>query len=105
REAGVVAATVTMQRWKDAFWGEVSGEAFYLHRLVVSRAFGGTGLGRKILEWAVALTREAGLPFLRLDCNANNPVLREKYYPANGFEFRGVVADGEWEIALFERRV
>jgi GNAT superfamily N-acetyltransferase len=70
--------------------------------LVVSRAERGTGLGRRLLDWACERARELGRASLRLDCVASNEFLR-RYYADAGFEERGEVDLGRVRLARFER--
>ncbi|HEX4213841.1 MAG TPA: GNAT family N-acetyltransferase [Candidatus Dormibacteraeota bacterium] len=97
---GVAVGTLTLQDADETFWGERPPDAFYLHRLAVSRSH--RGLGRELLEWAEAATRSAGRSFLRLDCMSDNPGLRA-FYERAGYLHRGDV-DG-WGTSLYEREV
>jgi len=66
------------------FWPDVPlGEAYYVHKLAVRRSVAGTGVGRALLEHAIAEARAAGRRFLRLDC-APRPKLCE-FYESAGF--------------------
>jgi ribosomal protein S18 acetylase RimI-like enzyme len=64
--------------------------ALYLENLVVSRAWSNRGFGRLMLAWAEQQAAMAGKPCLRLDCFANNAILR-KYYEDAGYSGRGEV--------------
>ncbi len=104
-EGGEVAATLTLL-WDDPFfWGERSPDAVYLHKLAVRRAFAGRGLGKAIVEWVDAEAAAAGRGYVRLDCQRDDPGIRE-YYERLGFEHRGDMDDdSRFPVALYERAV
>ncbi len=102
RDAGLAAA-LTLQDADAEIWGADDGSALYLHRLVVARAHAGTGLGRRLLDWACDRGRELERRSLRLDCVASNGFLRS-YYGAAGFEERSEVQLGAVRLARFELR-
>jgi len=83
-------------------------DALYVHNLVVRRAWSHRGLGHQLLAWAEQQTAIAGRTFLRLDCFANNPILR-KYYENAGFEDRAEVdahySFGILRLRRYEKRV
>jgi GNAT superfamily N-acetyltransferase len=68
----------------EIVWPNAAEDALYLHGLVVLRQWSGRGLGRVMLAWCEEQIRHAGRSFLRLDCFANNPVLRN-YYETQGY--------------------
>ncbi len=97
------AATVSLFDVDEVFWPGAPRDALYLHKLAVARRFAGLGLGRAIVEWAADRARDAGRPFLRLDCPRDNPRVRA-YYEQAGFAHRGdLTAAGGFEAALYER--
>jgi GNAT superfamily N-acetyltransferase len=98
-------ATFTF-RWIDpSFWGETAPDAGYLHRLAVRRSAAGQGLGRQIIEWALARVRAEGRDFLRLDCHSSHAGLR-RYYISLGFRpVRSTVVGDGFEVVLLERPV
>ncbi len=99
-----VVGTVTLQ-WEDQpFWGNTPPDAGYIHKLAIKRAFAGRGLGLEILEWAEAQARRAGKRFLRLDCIADNPRIRE-YYERVGFIHRGDLDHSGWKASLYEKKL
>ncbi|MFL1445982.1 GNAT family N-acetyltransferase [Nocardiopsis protaetiae] len=85
--AGEVCGTVTLD-WADPLWGDVAGEAGYVHRMAVRRRV--AGLGTVILDWVAGEARREGAAFLRLDCVGSNWGLWA-YYEARGCEHRGDV--------------
>ena len=103
-EDGEGVATVSMLPDDPEYWGDQPPDAFYVHKLAVRRDQAGRGIGAAIVEWANAEAAEAGREFLRLDCLADNPGIRD-YYEDLGFEHRGdLVLDGR-KMSLYERPV
>ena len=99
------AATVSLFDVDEVFWPGAPRDALYIHKLAVARRFAGLGLGRAIVEWAADRARDAGRPFLRLDCPRDNPRVRA-YYEQAGFAHRGdLTTAGGFEAALYERPV
>jgi len=77
---GETAGTVRFQLEDAMFWpDDPRANAAYVHRLAVRRRYAGTGLSTVILSWAVERTRGLGRNFLRLDCDASRPRLRQIY--------------------------
>ncbi len=97
---GTVAATITLS-WTDRAWPEDAGDAGYVHRFAVLRW--AAGIGAELLAWADDQVRAAGRAYLRLDCVADNPALRE-YYERASFEHRGDVPMYGTTISRYERR-
>lgn len=73
----------------ELYWGPLEDEARYVHSLVVLSEFAGQQVGRRVLEKLIVETREAGIPFFRLDCNAANKKLCS-YYEELGFRQVGL---------------
>ncbi|TYP86000.1 GNAT family N-acetyltransferase [Blastococcus xanthinilyticus] len=91
--------------WSDAVvWGDVPGDAAYVHGLVVDPAHAGAGIGAALLAWAAATAAGAGRSRLRLDCVESNPRLR-RYYRDRGFtEVGRRVFDSGWDpVVLLEK--
>jgi len=97
-------AMLTLADEDPEIWGAGDGSALYLHKLTVARASAGSGLGRRLLDWAADEARARGRLHLRLDCVAFNTFLR-RYYAAAGFAERGEVDLGRVRLARFERSV
>lgn len=104
RVGGAPAGTVTLA-WEDrTVWPDApEGDAGYVHGLAVARAFAGQQVGLAILRWVESYVADAGKPFVRLDCNGDNPVLRA-YYERAGYTHRGDVAVGR-RASRYEKRV
>lgn len=97
-------AAVFALLWSDStFWGERPDDAGYVHALAVRRAYAGTGLGERLLEWVELEVAARGRPYVRLDCRADNDALR-RYYERLGFEPRGEVEVDDFVAMRFERR-
>lgn len=85
-----------------AFWPEIAaGTSAYLHKLAVVPDKQGRGLAHELLGHAVRLTREQGLRFLRLDCMAGRPRLRD-VYESFGFRHHSDKRLGEHLFLRFE---
>lgn len=81
------AATITLDRDADpALWSpeEVAEGALYVHKLAVDRAYAGTGLGTRLLDWAGTRAAMEGERWLRLDAWSTNTAL-QRYYLTHGF--------------------
>ena len=101
---GPLIATVSIDEVPDPeLWGEQPPDALYVHRLAVTRAYAGRGIGSLLLDFAGDYTARAGRPWLRLDANKSNARL-QAYYAANGFRHvRTVDLPHRISGALFER--
>lgn len=104
RVGGAPAGTVTLT-WEDhAVWPDApEGDAGYVHGLAVARAFSGQQIGLHLLRWVEGYVAAAGKPFVRLDCNGDNPALRA-YYERVGYTHRGDVSVGRL-ASRYEKRV
>jgi GNAT superfamily N-acetyltransferase len=71
-------------------WPDANDDALYLENLVVRRAWSGRSVGRQFLHWAEQQVLRSNKEYIRLDCFANNPVLR-KYYEGAHYEPSGEV--------------
>ncbi|MFD9453430.1 GNAT family N-acetyltransferase [Streptomyces sp. NPDC059985] len=81
------AATITLDRDADpSLWTptEVAQGALYVHKLAVDRAYAGTGLGTRLLDWAGDRAAQEGVRWLRLDAWTTNTRLQQ-YYRDHGF--------------------
>ncbi|KAG0214318.1 hypothetical protein BGX28_002426 [Mortierella sp. GBA30] len=88
--------------WKDLVddWTD----AVYLHRLVVEREYKGYGLGPKALMFAEQEGLKRGKHYLRLDCMAENKLLKTYYREKAHFkEFEDF--PGERLFGRFERPI
>jgi GNAT superfamily N-acetyltransferase len=103
-EDGEPVATVTILDDDPMYWPGKPNDALYVHKLAVRRDQAGRGIGAAIIEWANAEAAEAGRDFLRLDCQGDNPGIRD-YYEGLGFEHRGDLEMNGQPMSLYERAV
>lgn len=69
----------------ELIWREKeTGNAIYLHRIVLNRAFSGEKLFSKVLEWAIKFAKERKLDYIRMDTWAENDKI-VAYYKSYGF--------------------
>jgi hypothetical protein len=89
-------------------WPHERDDALYVHSLAVRRCWSGNRFGLRLLEWSEAASVAAGKAFLRLDCFADNAVLRT-YYETLGFTSRGEVDAvyhfGVLRLRRYEKRI
>jgi GNAT superfamily N-acetyltransferase len=106
REGDEVIACMYLQRSDPLFWPEAkSGDALYVHRLAVRRAFAGRGNAREMLDWAAAEARRLGRPFVRLDTELRSSLVR--LYEDAGFvrvDAKPIIV-GTHEVVRFARQV
>ena len=70
KTGGQIAGVMILEPEDPHFWPDhPKGEAAYVHKLAVRRAFAGAGVPAALMEHAAALTRQDGRRFLRLDCD------------------------------------
>lgn len=89
--------------WTDPYWPD-DNLAGYVHSMAVRNEMHGQNVGGLILFWAMMKAKREGKQFLRLDCLASNGRLRQ-YYEDQGFHFRGLVTDRDYQAALYEKAV
>ena len=82
--------------WKDY------NDGIYLHHLVSK--LGKSGIGYKLLEFAVEFAKEKGRDFIRLYCRKSNEKLNN-YYINNGFSLVGQICLDDFNYNLYERKV
>ena len=70
RTAGEIAGVMILLPEDPHFWPDrAAGEAIYLHKVTVRRAYAGMGAPAALMDHAAGLARAQGRPFLRLDCD------------------------------------
>ena len=85
RTGEAIAGVVILEPEDPLFWPDrPAGEAGYLHKLAVRRAYAGQGLPAALIAHAAELARAQGREILRLDCH---PDLARVY---EGLGFRRV---------------
>lgn len=102
---GLAAGVVKFQLEDQQFWPDLpTGEAAYVHRLAVRRAFAGGGISSALLSWAVERTRALSRSYLRLDCEASRPKLRA-IYEKFGFVHHSDRQVGPYFVARYQLKV
>ena len=108
RDDGVAVGTITAdpQDYPVPIWpAERHREpAVYARRLVVSRDYGGRGLGSALLDWAGLTARRGyGAQWIRVDVWSTNQKLHA-YYERQGFTSCGMSSDLDYPSrALFQK--
>jgi GNAT superfamily N-acetyltransferase len=70
RTGGEIAGVMILLPADPHFWpDDAPGEALYLHKLAVRRAYAGMGLPAMLMDYTEGLARAQGRRFLRLDCD------------------------------------
>jgi GNAT superfamily N-acetyltransferase len=101
-DARVAAGVLRLTLEDPLFWPEAGpGEAAYVHRLAVRRAFAGTGVSSALLSWAASEAKRRGCSYLRLDCIASRPKLRA-LYERFGFRHHSDWRVGPYHVARYE---
>ncbi len=99
---GEALGTVKLQLRDDLFWPDISQEeSLFVHRLAVRRRFAGTGISVALLNCAAARGRALGRRFLRLDCEAARPKLRQ-FYERFGFRHHSDREVGPYFVSRYE---
>ena len=107
---GMLAATVTCrEHGNDTLWSEaeLSEDAVYVSRLIVSRELAGHGIGAALIDWAGALgSSQWQAKWIRVDVWTTNLALHD-YYRGQGFDdLRTVPFPDYWDYpsaALFQK--
>lgn len=91
---GQIACVFLVSFNDPEIWGERDKTpSIYLHRIVTHPNFRGYGFVKHITNWALELSRNSGLQFVRMDTWANNEKL-VSYYKGFGFADAGTIAIG-----------
>jgi GNAT superfamily N-acetyltransferase len=99
---GRPAGAIRFQTEDLLFWPDIPQAASaFVHRLVVSRDFSGTGISTALLQWAVAHARDLGKDWLRLDCDDSRPKLKA-LYERFGFTLHSYRQVGPYYVARYE---
>ncbi|MBY0597819.1 CbrC family protein [Bacillus bingmayongensis] len=76
------------EEWDASLWNDEI-DAYYIHRIVVSKEGKGLNIGSQFIQWAKNRARESGKK-LRLDCVSSNDFLQE-FYQKLGLSFSSFV--------------
>jgi GNAT superfamily N-acetyltransferase len=99
---GEPAGIVRFQLEDKLFWPDLPGDdAAFVHRLAVGRRYKGRGVSTALLQWAVSRARTMGKHYLRLDCDASRPKLRQ-LYEEFGFQFHSFREVGPYYVARYQ---
>ena len=79
-------------------------DAYYVYTVATRMRPESRGAGRSLLMWALEQARALGVTYLRLDCWAENALLRA-YYQNLGFEECETYVDEGWSGAVMQLRV
>ncbi|CAI6081632.1 GNAT family N-acetyltransferase [Cohnella sp. JJ-181] len=102
---GQLAGGFSINWHPEAFWEQRHREdAAYVHKLAVSREFGGRGIGSLLLREAERILARRDKSWLRLDCMADNPPLNA-YYMRLGMRYCGRYDGQGWSASLYERQI
>ncbi len=83
---GRTVATASVLTTDPLFWGDVGGDAWYLHRLAIRRSV--AGLGAAVLELVEREAATTGVECVRLDCGVG----LQDYYERAGYRLRSSVS-------------
>ncbi|SDD92333.1 Acetyltransferases [Streptomyces sp. LaPpAH-199] len=92
-EDGKPIATIQVDNFADPeFWTteDQPDAALYVHRMAVTRAASGAGIGSLLLDWASARASAQGKRWLRLDTWKDNNGLH-RFYKGAGFRLLRIV--------------
>jgi ribosomal protein S18 acetylase RimI-like enzyme len=79
-------------------------DAYYVYTVASRMRPESRGVGRSLIMWAAERARSSGVTYLRLDCWAENSLLRA-YYQDLGFEECDAYVDEGWPGAVMQLRV
>ncbi len=88
--------------WKSQDWADIKGKPLAVHRLCVSIAYQGQGLGYKLMCFAEDYARERGNTSIRLDAFSGNPVSLS-LYDSLGYRRCGTFNINHGNIYCFEK--
>jgi GNAT superfamily N-acetyltransferase len=84
--------------------GRAIEDAYYVYTVASRMRHESRGSGRSLILWAKEQARAAGATYLRLDCWADNALLRA-YYGDLGFEACDAYVDEGWPGTVMQLRV
>jgi len=79
------AAVMILQEEDPTFWPDAKGDSLFIHKLAVRRDYAKQGYSRAMIQWAKTRARSLNKKYVRLDCAADRPKLRE-FYELQGFQ-------------------
>jgi GNAT superfamily N-acetyltransferase len=99
------AGTIAVDEYADpALWtpAEQLEPAYYVHRFIIARSYGGKGLGAAILNWCCDWASRNGKQWIRIDVWTSNRRLQE-YYVNQQFRHVRTICSEYPSGALFQR--
>jgi len=105
KKDGAAVGTVILQDADGIYWPDMPRrDALYIHKLAFVDFVRGQGLGGKVIAWAKARARSAGMTYLRLDTEAARTRLCA-FYESAGFHRHSERQVGRHYVARYEMRV
>jgi len=99
---GELAGAVRFQLQDQLFWPDLeTRDSAFVHRLAVRRSHAGRGVSTALLQWAAERARSLEKRYLRLDCDADRPRLRD-LYERFGFRLHSFRQVGAYYVARYE---
>lgn len=103
---GDEAAAAMILQWQDPiFWPDIKeNESGFIHKFCGRRKYAGTGVTKKMFNYAIECCKQNGINYLRLDTKAERTKLRQLY---EGFGFKpvGNKIIGNSEFILYELKI
>lgn len=87
--------------WREPELWNDTNDAGYVCSLATRTHVKGYGVGATILNWVKGYIKSNNRKYLRLDCIATNPVIRQ-YYETLGFSYLGQVSQDGYTLALYQ---
>ena len=102
RTEGQIAGIITLNQecdpeYQNGAWDYQGPDFMVVHRLIVSPAVQGQGIGTKMMRLAEAMLRESGIKSVRLDAFSENPYSL-RLYEKLGYH---TVGEAVWRKGLF----
>ena len=101
-EAGQIIAAVVLYRQNRRWADHPDSPAYYVHHLVTDPDI--SGAGAHLLEQCEQMAACSGIGFVRLDCAADNDILKQ-YYLDLGYSPVGICQDGKYRGYRFEKQI
>ncbi|MBV7297387.1 GNAT family N-acetyltransferase [Enterovibrio paralichthyis] len=102
KENGQTIGGVFILESDPLFWPKITdNDSLFFHKLVIGDAFITRGIGHRVLQAMVELTKQQGRHWLRCDCHGDRPRLRN-FYESFGFYFIERREVEGFDAALYE---
>lgn len=99
-----LVAMFRLSKEDELYWGKQSEDARYIHSLVVHPEHSGKRIGHQVIRKVIQELKQDNIPYLRLDCVANNEKLCN-YYEQQGFKKAGKREIKNFTYKLFELKL